>query len=92
MDCYAGHDPTQLVTDYTRYSCPDCGGKNVFPPPPPPKKFTPMGDYIPPQFAKGLTPEQVERARMLLNMGTDQSWSLRCRAAFNLLREVVGDD
>lgn len=51
-----------------------------------------MGDYIPPQFAKGLTPEQVERARMLLNMGTDQSWSLRCRAAFNLLREVVGDD
>ena len=42
--------------------------------------------------AHTLTPEQVERARMLLNMGTEQSWSLRCRAAFKLLREVVGDE
>lgn len=41
--------------------------------------------------ARTLTPEQVERARSILNMGTEQSWSLRCRAAFKLLREVVGE-
>lgn len=26
LDNWAGHDPTQLVTDDTRYSCPDCDG------------------------------------------------------------------
>lgn len=26
LDNYAGHDPTNLVTDDTRYSCPDCDG------------------------------------------------------------------
>lgn len=42
--------------------------------------------------SRTLTPEQVERARSLLNMGTEQSWSLRCRAAFKLLREVVENE
>lgn len=38
-----------------------------------------------------LTPEQVERARRLLNDRDDYSHNLQLRA-FELLREVVGDE